>query len=107
MSVVVIPWGGCFASIVEEGEHSEVFVVGERVEFVGVALCALGGDSKDAFADGVDAVEKSFDSELLGFSASFFMGHGVAELAGSLLVAFGRRSPVFDDELIVSEVVVE
>ena len=103
---------GGFSDGVEVGEDAEVFVVGERIILVGVALGALGGDAEDAFADGVDAVEDTFDSELLGLGSAFFIGHGVAKVSGGDDVVLSCvweevTGDLADDEVVVSHVGVD
>ena len=100
---------GGFLDAIEEGIHAVIFVVGERVVFVGVALGALGGEAENGFPDGIDAVENALDAELLGLRAALLVGHRVAqESGGDAVVLRGVRQEIagdlFHNELIVGHV---
>ncbi len=102
-----------FVCVVEEREHPIILGLGQRIELVIVALGALNGQTEDALADGVHAVEHRFHAELLRIDAALFVNHGVAQEARRYSLILSWRSgkqiagQLFDDELIVGQIAVE
>ena len=51
----------------------------DRIVFMRVALCALNGQAKNRFPDGIHAVKHRFHSELLRIDSAFFIDHRIAQ----------------------------
>ena len=103
---------GRFADAIEISEHAIIFLVVQRIVFVGVALGALCGQAEHGFPNRVDAIEDAFDAELLGFCAAFLVGHRVAkETRGDVVVLICAWQQVtgdlFDDKLVVGQVCID
>ena len=97
---------------VEEGVEAEVLVVGDRIEFVRVALRALEAEADGCLADAIEAVEHSLDTELLGDDRALLVDHPITqEASGDDLFLSGAWEQVAGDllhqEAVVAEVAVE
>ena len=98
--------------VVEEGEQAVILIVRERIELVGVALGALGGDPEHCLAEAVDPIEHLDHPELLRDDRPFLVEHAVAkESGGHDLVLRGIREQVaghlLDHEAVVGEIAVD
>ena len=101
-----------FVVIVQEGEHSIVFLLRDRVVLVIVALRAANRQAENAFADGVHPVEHRLHPELFGVRAAFLIDHRVAQKSGRHdLILGGVRQLIagelLDNELIVGQIPVK
>ena len=78
---------------------------------MGVALGTLGGNTKDSFAHGVNAIKDAFNSKLLGLGPTFFVGHGIPEISSCNAIILSWiwnevASDLFNDEVIIRHVII-
>ena len=101
--------GSGLEGVVEKSEHAVVFVMGDRIELVGMALRALEGHPQDSFSDAIDPIEHFDHAELLRHDSTFFVDHAIAQKACRDDLFLGRvrekiAGDLFDDELIVGHI---
>lgn len=101
-----------FRDVIKTGEQGVVIALGDRIKFVVVALGAGDGEAQPVGGGGIDAVEESDVTLLLGDGTTFAVEEMVAIKGGrDALLGGGRREQVagelFDRKLIEGLIRVE